>query len=161
MSLKWKWIAISMYNFLCLFLDICLYVCAYLCPTLCDPLYCSLPGSSLHGIFQARILEWIAISSLGDLFNPRICISCISCIGRWILYPCTTWESQNSTDTLWHVKEPYGGQQPSVKYQLSGGEELWPPKGTLDFLIIDTSEGVQVPRKWGLPQRNVLIYTDF
>ena len=32
------------------------------CPTLCDPVDCSLPGSSLHGIFQARILEWVAIS---------------------------------------------------------------------------------------------------
>jgi len=32
------------------------------CPTLCDHTYCSLPGSSVHGIFQARILEWVAIS---------------------------------------------------------------------------------------------------
>ena len=32
------------------------------CPTLCDPVNCSLPGSSVHGIFQARILEWVAIS---------------------------------------------------------------------------------------------------
>ena len=33
-----------------------------LCLTLCDPMDCSLPGSSIHGIFQARVLEWIAIS---------------------------------------------------------------------------------------------------
>ena len=33
-----------------------------LCPTLLDPMDCSLPGSSIHGIFQARILEWVAIS---------------------------------------------------------------------------------------------------
>ena len=32
------------------------------CPTLCDPMDCSLPGSSVHGIFQARALEWVAIS---------------------------------------------------------------------------------------------------
>ena len=32
------------------------------CPTLIDPKDCSLPGSSVHGIFQARILEWVAIS---------------------------------------------------------------------------------------------------
>ena len=32
------------------------------CPTLCDPMDCSLPGSSIHGIFQARVLEWVAIS---------------------------------------------------------------------------------------------------
>ena len=32
------------------------------CPTLCDPMDCSLPGSSAHGIFQARVLEWVAIA---------------------------------------------------------------------------------------------------
>ena len=32
------------------------------CPTLCNPMGCSLPGSSVHGILQARILEWAAIS---------------------------------------------------------------------------------------------------
>ena len=32
------------------------------CPTLCDPMDCSLPGSSIYGIFQARVLEWAAIS---------------------------------------------------------------------------------------------------
>ena len=35
---------------------------AQLCPTLCDPMDCSLPGSSICGILQARILEWVAIS---------------------------------------------------------------------------------------------------
>ena len=35
---------------------------AQLCPTLCDPMDCSLPGSSIHGIFQARVLEWGAIA---------------------------------------------------------------------------------------------------
>ena len=35
---------------------------AQLCPTLCDLMDCSLPGSSLHGILQARVLEWVAIN---------------------------------------------------------------------------------------------------
>jgi len=35
---------------------------AQLCPTLLDPMDCSLPGSSIHGIFQARVLEWGAIA---------------------------------------------------------------------------------------------------
>ena len=39
-----------------------LCVCAQSCPTLCDPLDCNLPGSSVYGIFQARILEQIAFS---------------------------------------------------------------------------------------------------
>ena len=35
---------------------------AQLCPTLSDPMDCGLPGSSIHGIFQARVLEWSAIA---------------------------------------------------------------------------------------------------
>ena len=42
------------------------------CPSLCDPMDCSPPGSSLHGIFQPKILEWVAIPSPGDLPNPGI-----------------------------------------------------------------------------------------
>ena len=46
---------------------------AQLCPTLCDPVDCSPPGSSVHGIFQARILEWLLpFPSPGDLPNPGI-----------------------------------------------------------------------------------------
>ena len=41
------------------------------CLTLCDPLDCSLPGSSVHGIFQAKILEWVAISFSKGSFPPR------------------------------------------------------------------------------------------
>ena len=41
------------------------------CPALCDPMDCSLPGSSVHGFLQARILEWVAIHSPGDLPSPR------------------------------------------------------------------------------------------
>ena len=53
-------------------------------PTLCDPMDCSPPDSSVHGISQARNLEWVAISSFKGSSQPRdrICISCISCIGR-------------------------------------------------------------------------------
>ena len=42
------------------------------CPTLFNPIDCRLPGSSFHGIFQARILEQVAISYLGDLPDPGI-----------------------------------------------------------------------------------------
>ena len=41
------------------------------CPTLCDPMDCSLLGSSIHGIFQARILEWVAISFSSGSSRPR------------------------------------------------------------------------------------------
>ena len=41
------------------------------CPTLCDPMDCSLLGSSIHGIFQARILEWVAVSFSRGTSRPR------------------------------------------------------------------------------------------
>ena len=42
------------------------------CPTLCGPMDCSVPGSSVHGIFQAIVPEWIAISFSRDLPKPGI-----------------------------------------------------------------------------------------
>ena len=45
---------------------------AQLGPTLCDPMDCSPPGSSVHEIFQARILEWVAISISRGLPDPGI-----------------------------------------------------------------------------------------
>ena len=41
------------------------------CPTLCDPVDCSLPGFSIHGILQARILEWVTISFSRGSSRPR------------------------------------------------------------------------------------------
>ena len=72
-------------------LTLYLCVCAKLLqlyPTLCDSMDCSPPGSSVHGILQARILEWVAMpSSKGS--SPRTNqthISYFSCIGRQVLY---------------------------------------------------------------------------
>ena len=42
------------------------------CPTLSDPMDCSLPGSSIHGILQARILEWDAIAFSGIFTEPKL-----------------------------------------------------------------------------------------
>ena len=74
-----------------------LWVCAIAqsCLTLCSPMDCSLPGFSVHGIFQARILEWFAISSSQVSSWPRdwAHISSISCIVGRILYHSATWEA--------------------------------------------------------------------
>ena len=77
-----------------------MYVCAQLlrCVWLfVTPRNYSLPGSSIYGIFQARILEWVAISYSRGSSRPRdpTGISCVSCIGRWILYNYTTWEAED------------------------------------------------------------------
>ena len=73
---------------------VCVCVCVQSCLTLCNSMDCGLPGSSVHGIFQARILEWVAISSSRGSSQPRewTHVSCVFCPGRWILYHCTTWE---------------------------------------------------------------------
>ena len=53
-------------------------------PTLCDPMDCSPARSSVHGISQASILEWVAISSSSGSSQPRD-RTCVSCISRQIL----------------------------------------------------------------------------
>ena len=65
------------------------------CPTLCDPMNYSLLGSSVHEILQARIPEWVSMPSSRESSWPRdqTCVSCISCIGKRILYHCTTWKT--------------------------------------------------------------------
>ena len=73
------------------------YLClsAQFYPTLCDSMDCNLPGPSIHGVFQATMLEWIAICSSGASSWPgdRTHVSCVSCIGRQMLYHCATWET--------------------------------------------------------------------
>ena len=61
---------------------VCMHSVIQSCPTLCNLMDHSLPGSSVHGIFQARIQEWVVISSSRGSSWPRdqICISCVSCI---------------------------------------------------------------------------------
>ena len=56
--------------------------------TLCDPMDHSLPGSSVHRIFQERILEWVAMPSSRGSSQPKdgALILYISCIGRQVLY---------------------------------------------------------------------------
>ena len=63
-----------------------LCVCLQSCLTLCGPMDCSSPSSPVHGVSQARILEWVAISFSRESSWPRdwTCISCVSCISRRI-----------------------------------------------------------------------------
>ena len=74
---------------------VCVCVCAQLCPTLCNPMDCSLPGSSVHGISQARILEWVAISSSRGSSWPRdrAHVPYASCLASGFFTASTTWEA--------------------------------------------------------------------
>ena len=67
-------------------LYVCMVVCSQSCQTVCDPMEYSLPGSSVHGIISARILEWVAIFSFRGSSWPRdqTCVSCIFSTGRWM-----------------------------------------------------------------------------
>ena len=64
-----------------------------------DPIDCIPPGSSVHGILQARILEWVAISCSRGSSGPRDRTH-VFCIGRWILYPLSHLWSPSKGKTL-------------------------------------------------------------
>ena len=60
------------------------------CPTLCDPMDCNLPGSSVHGIFQARVLEWVAVafSNLDSILKSRdITLPTKICLVKAMVFP--------------------------------------------------------------------------
>ena len=86
---------------------------AQLCPTLCSPMDCSLPCSSVHGIFQARVLEWLAIYFPRGSSQPRdrTQVSCI--VGRRF--------------TIWATREDIY-DKPTPNIILNGETESIPPK---------------------------------
>ena len=74
------------------------------CPTLCDPMDCSLPDSSIHGIFQARILEWFAISFSRRPSQPRDRTQVSRIVGRcftiWATSKVRLWKGLR-LQTIW------------------------------------------------------------
>ena len=76
-------------------MSLCVCMPAQSCPTLYDPIDCGLPVSSVHGIFQARKLKWVAIFYYRGSSWPRdrTRISCVFCIGSQVLNHCSTWEA--------------------------------------------------------------------
>ena len=90
-AINWRVILLSFYpNLLCA----CLVIRS--CLTLCNPMDCSPPSSSVHGIFLAKILEWVTISSSRESSRPRdwthvSWFSCIFC--NFFLYSWATGEA--------------------------------------------------------------------
>ena len=70
------------------FISICYVLCRLKCPTFYYSMDCSLPGSSVHRILWARILEWVAMPSSRGSSWPRDWnhVSYVTCTGRWVLY---------------------------------------------------------------------------
>ena len=80
---------------------------AQLCPTLCDPKNCSPPGSSVHRIFQARVLEWVAISFSRASSQPRD----PTCVSRIVGSRFTLWATKfPNPDRLGGEGPDWGGQ---------------------------------------------------
>ena len=66
-----QFIPLSRRNCVCVCVCVCAHVLTQSYPTLCSPMNCKLPGSSVHGIFQARLLEWVAISYSRGSSRPK------------------------------------------------------------------------------------------
>ena len=115
-----------------------------LCLTLCNPMNCGPPDSSVHGILQARILEWVAKPSSGASSPPRdqTSISYVSCIGRQVLYQQSHLESllefyhggKNTTSNAYRVnhmlmiaKHLNMGRR-SNQNRFLGKSLIWEPK---------------------------------
>ena len=79
-----------------------------LCPTLCDPMDCSLRGSSIHGIFQARVLEWVAISFSRGSYQPRDWTWVSRIVGRRF----TVWATREVQ------KQKYRSMEQNRKYRV-------------------------------------------
>ena len=91
------------------------------CPTLRNPMYCSPPGSSVHGISQTRRLEWVAISSsrASSWLRDRTCIFCL-------VYYGATWEAQDPRTGLGQMQSNKitRRQLQSMFYSLTNQNEL-------------------------------------
>ena len=81
---------------------VCSWSLTQSCLTLCHTVDCSAPGSSVHRIFQVRILWQVGIFYSRGPSQPRdgSSVSCASRTGWWILYHCSAWEAQASVTTL-------------------------------------------------------------
>ena len=80
-------VCVCVYVYIYMYIHICIHTSMrakslQLCSTLCDPMDCSLPGSSVHGLLQAGMLEWVAMPSYRGTFQPRdrIHVFCSYCI---------------------------------------------------------------------------------
>ena len=99
---------------------------AQLCPTVCDPMDCSLPGFSVHVIFQARVLEWVAISFSRESSQPRD----LSQVSHTAVRGFTVWATRKkqessrktSTSALWTMPKPWTvGPQQTLEHSERDG----------------------------------------
>ena len=112
---------------------------------------CSPPGFSVHGILQARILQWVAIHFSWGYSQPRDRTH-VSCIGRWILYHWPTWEAQMLVQIHREGTRPrYSMESASrshCKKSMWDGKHWWPSllniTGSMSSWIFSVSSAVML-----------------
>ena len=115
----------------------CCCLVSKLCPTLFDPMDCSPPGFSVHGILQAGILEWDAISSSRGSFRSRDQTH-VSYIGRRILHHWATWEA----------KKPWFRAKCKALFPPVNSGLIKQFLGSVDFLVPDLATEDGGGHKW-------------
>ena len=100
---------------------------AKLCPTLCDPMDCSPPSFSVRGISQARLLEWVAISS-SRVSSPSRDQPWVSCFGGQVLYHWATREAPEKKTHLpfFPINLTEGHSPPRPWHQCPSFQGGWP-----------------------------------
>ena len=135
---------------------------AQLCPTLCNPMVSSLPGFSVHGILQARILDNLPFPSLGDLPNPRIKLRspalqadflyCLSHQGSHqdsVLDRLPSSPSHSTLSNYSKISWFYTGGQYGAPGALKGETGRWNNKPQRTELLSDVTELHWCDRCWG------------
>ena len=106
------------------------------CPTLCNPMDCSLPSSSIHGILQARILEWIAISFSRGSSRPRDWTQVSHIVGRCF----TMWATRKVHQEGWGEgkNEEFGINIYPLLYikYLTNKDLLYSRRNYIQYLVI-------------------------
>ena len=114
------------------------------CPTLCDPMDCSLSDSSVHGIFQARVLEWIAISFSRGIFPTQESNPGLLHCGQTLL------PSEPPGKPLWHHTNPPSRLIPSRSTAPSASEAALSGRR----LLLWTPAPGEVEASWILPSNS-------
>ena len=112
----------------------CVCLVAQLHLTLCNPLDCGPPGSSVHGISQARILEWVTFSCPRDQTH----ISCVPCIAGGLL---SHWESPQEQQRAWTVAPHASWQVTLLACFMDVGRRHEIPGSETEDLIIHSTAG--------------------
>ena len=95
------------------------------CLALCDPMDCSPPGSSAHGIFQARILEWIAIRFSRGSSRPRDQTQVFHIVGRFFTIWATREPQMPLAWPLPNSQRSFFSHQEAETWQRPGGRKCW------------------------------------